>query len=223
MSHELRTPLNSIIGFTSLLRQGLTGPVTEEQVKQLAIVHSSASHLLRLINDLLDVSRIEAGRADLAREPFDFAEVVKEVTRSLQPMAERKGLPVIVEMAQPSIPMLGDRGRTLQVLLNLVNNALKFTQKGTVRIAAAASENMLRVEVADTGIGIGAEHLGMLFEAFRQVDGSARRIYEGTGLGLYLCRKLLTLMGGEIHAESEHGKGSRFLYSMPLKLAAGPG
>ena len=223
MSHELRTPLNSIIGFTSLLRQGLTGPVTEEQVKQLAIVHSSASHLLRLINDLLDVSRIEAGRADLAREPFDFAEVVKEVTRSLQPMAERKGLPVIVEMAQPSIPMLGDRGRTLQVLLNLVNNALKFTQKGTVRIAAAASENMLRVEVADTGIGIGAEHLGMLFEAFRQVEGSARRIYEGTGLGLYLCRKLLTLMGGEIHAESEHGKGSRFLYSMPLKLAAGPG
>jgi PAS domain S-box-containing protein len=223
MSHELRTPLNSIIGFTSLLRRGLTGPVTDEQVKQLGIVHSSASHLLGLINDLLDLSRIEAGRFDLLREPFNFVEVVNEVAQSLQPMAERKGLQVIVDMAQPAIPMLGDRKRAFQVLLNLVNNALKFTERGTVRIAAASSENMLRVEVADTGVGIKAEHLGMLFEAFRQVDGSAKRVYEGTGLGLYLCRKLLTLMGGEIHAESERGKGSRFLYSMPLELAAGPG
>jgi signal transduction histidine kinase len=223
MSHELRTPLNSIIGFTSLMRRGLSGPVNDEQAKQLGIVHSSAAHLLGLINDLLDVSRIEAGRADLLREPFDFIEVVSEVVRSLRPMADRKGLQVMVETPQPSIPMLGDRKRALQILLNLVNNALKFTETGTVRIAAAFSEKALRVEVADTGIGIKAEHLGMLFEAFRQVDGSARRVYEGTGLGLYLCRKLLNLMGGEIRVESEYGKGSRFLYSMPLEPAAGPG
>jgi signal transduction histidine kinase len=223
MSHELRTPLNSIIGFTSLLRRGLAGPVNEEQVKQLGIVQSSASHLLGLINDLLDVSRVEAGRADLLRQPFDFVEVVGEVVRSLQPMAGHRGLRVIVEVAQPAIPMLGDRQRSFQILLNLVTNALKFTDRGTVRIAAVSSENTLRVEVADTGIGIEAEHLGMLFEAFRQIDGSAKRVYEGTGLGLYLCRKLLTLMGGEIHVESEYGKGSRFLYSMPLELAAGPG
>ena len=223
MSHELRTPLNSIIGFTSLLRRGLAGPVNEEQVKQLGIVQSSASHLLGLINDLLDVSRVEAGRADLLRQPFDFVEVVGEVVRSLQPMAGHRGLRVIVEVAQPAIPMLGDRQRSFQILLNLVTNALKFTDRGTVRIAAVSFENTLRVEVADTGIGIEAEHLGMLFEAFRQIDGSAKRVYEGTGLGLYLCRKLLTLMGGEIHVESEYGKGSRFLYSMPLELAAGPG
>jgi len=223
MSHELRTPLNSILGFTSLLRRGLTGPVNDEQAKQLGIVHSSASHLLGLINDLLDVSRVEAGRADLLREPFNFVEVVNEVARSLQPMAGRKGLRVIVEVAQPAIPMLGDRQRSFQILLNLVTNALKFTERGTVRIGAVSSENTLRVEVSDTGIGIKAEHLGMLFEAFRQIDGSAKRVYEGTGLGLYLCRKLLTLMGGEIRVESEYGKGSRFLYSMPLELAAGPG
>jgi PAS domain S-box-containing protein len=223
MSHELRTPLNSIIGFTSLLRRGLAGPVNDEQVKQLGIVHSSASHLLGLINDLLDVSRIEAGRADLQHEEFDFVEVVNEVALSLQPMADRKGLRVTVELAQPEIPMRGDQKRAFQVLLNLVNNALKFTERGTVSIAAAFSDGMLRVEVADTGIGIKPEQLGMLFEAFRQVDGSAKRVYEGTGLGLYLCRKLLTMMGGEIHAESEYGKGSRFLYSMPLELAAGLG
>ncbi|MDR3719665.1 MAG: PAS domain S-box protein [Bryobacteraceae bacterium] len=220
MSHELRTPLNSIIGFTSLLRRGLAGPVNDEQVKQLGIVHSSASHLLGLINDLLDVSRIEAGRADLQHEPFDFVEVVNEVALVLKPMADRKGLGVIVEMSQPAIPMLGDRKRAFQVLLNLVNNALKFTERGTVRIAAASTHGALQVEVADTGIGIKPEQLGMLFEAFRQVDGSAKRVYEGTGLGLYLCRKLLTLMGGEIHAESEYGKGSRFVYSMPLELAS---
>jgi PAS domain S-box-containing protein len=221
MSHELRTPLNSIIGFTSLLRRGLAGPVNDEQVKQLGIVHSSASHLLGLINDLLDVSRIEAGRADLQHEPFDFVEVVNEVALSLQPMADRKGLRVILELTQPVILMRGDRKRAFQVLLNLVNNALKFTERGSVRIAAASSDGLLRVEVADTGIGIKPEQLEMLFEAFRQLDGSAKRVYEGTGLGLYLCRKLLTLMGGEIHAESEYGKGSRFIYSMPLELAAG--
>jgi signal transduction histidine kinase len=223
MSHELRTPLNSIIGFTSLLRRGLAGPVNEEQVKQLGIVHSSASHLLGLINDLLDVSRVEAGRTDLQREPFDFLDVVNEAVRSLQPMADRKGLQVIVDVAQPAIPMLGDRKRSFQILLNLVTNALKFTERGTVRIAAISSGNTLRVEVADTGIGIKAEHLGMLFEAFRQVDGSAKRVYEGAGLGLYLCRRLLSMMGGEIRAESIYGKGSRFLYSMPLSLAAETG
>jgi signal transduction histidine kinase len=215
--------LNSIIGFTSLLRRGLAGPVNEEQVKQLGIVHSSASHLLGLINDLLDVSRVEAGRTDLQREPFDFLDVVNEAVRSLQPMADRKGLQVIVDAAQPAIPMLGDRKRSLQILLNLVTNALKFTERGTVRIAAISSGNTLRVEVADTGIGIKAEHLGMLFEAFRQVDGSAKRVYEGAGLGLYLCRRLLSVMGGEIRAESIYGKGSRFLYSMPLELAAETG
>ena len=220
MSHELRTPLNSIIGFTSLLRQGLTGPINAEQTKQLEIVQSSSKHLLALINDLLDVSRIEAGRATLDREPFDFVEVLAEVARSLEPMAGRKRLPVVCEVAAASIPMIGDRKRTLQVLLNLVNNAIKFTDQGSVTIRATAGQDTLRVAVEDTGIGIMAEHLAMLFEAFRQLDSSAKRIYEGTGLGLYLCRKLLGMMGGTIQVESEYGAGSRFSYTMPLRLPA---
>ncbi len=220
MSHELRTPLNSIIGFASLLRQGLTGPVNAEQKKQLEIIQTSASHLLTLINDLLDVSRIEAGRADLEREPFDFVDVLHEVLRSLRPMADRKGLELIGDVPAPAIPMTGDRKRALQVLLNLTNNAIKFTEKGSVKIAANVERDMLRVAVSDTGIGIRAEHIGMLFEAFRQVDSSAKRVYEGTGLGLYLCRKLLRMMGGEIKVESVYGAGSCFTYTMPLELAA---
>ncbi|MGA3027988.1 MAG: PAS domain S-box protein [Bryobacteraceae bacterium] len=220
MSHELRTPLNSIIGFTSLLRRGLAGPVNPEQKKQLDIVYSSARHLLTLINDLLDVSRIEAGRADVDHEPFDFVDVVTEVVRSLKPMADRKGLEVTTALAAPAIPINGDRKRTLQVLLNLVNNAIKFTAKGSVHIAAAVEGRNLVVSVTDTGIGIKQEHLGMLFEAFRQVDGSVRRVYEGTGLGLYLCRKLLHLMGGKIEVESEYGSGSRFTYTQLVDLPA---
>jgi signal transduction histidine kinase len=220
MSHELRTPLNSIIGFTSLLRRELTGPVNPEQKKQLDIVHSSANHLLALINDLLDVSRIEAGRADLDREPFDFVDVVNEVVRSLKPMADRKGLEVTATLTAPAIPMNGDRKRTLQVLLNLVNNAIKFTAKGSVNVTAAVEGRNLVVIVTDTGIGIKKEHIGMLFEAFRQVDGSVRRVYEGTGLGLYLCRRLLDLMGGMIRVESEYGSGSRFTYTQLVDLPA---
>jgi len=222
MSHELRTPLNSIIGFTSLLRRGMSGPVSEEQAKQLSIVQSSAAQLLGLINDLLDVSRVEAGKADFEREPFNFVDVINEVLRIMQPIAERKRLPVITSIRE-SIPMIGDRKRAIQILLNLVANAVKFTDKGSVTITACVREKSLYVEVSDTGIGIRAQHLGMLFEAFRQLDGSAKRIYEGTGLGLYLCRKLLTMMGGEIRVESEYGKGSRFMYSMPLQVPAQSG
>lgn len=219
MSHELRTPLNSIIGFTSLLRRELTGPLNSEQRKQLEIVQSSARHLLTLINDLLDVSRIEAGRADLEREPFDCAEVIAEAVKIVQPMGERKGLEIAVEAA-PTIPMFGDRKRTLQVLLNLVNNAIKFTEKGRVTVSVTVEGKTLRMAVADTGIGIKPEHMGMLFEAFRQVDGSAKRVYEGTGLGLYLCRKLLRLMGGDITAESVYGAGSRFTIVLPVEPEA---
>ncbi len=220
MSHELRTPLNSIIGFSGLLRQGLAGPVNAEQQKQLDIIRSSSRHLLALINDLLDVSRIEAGRADLHYETFDFGAVVTEAVHSLMPLAAQKGLRIDVEMKDPPLDMVGDRKRCLQVLINLVNNAVKFTEKGRILVVAAAKNDRLQVTVRDTGIGIRAEHIGMLFEAFRQVDGSARRNYEGTGLGLYLCRKLLELMDGAISVESEHGRGSTFSYWIPLQPAS---
>ncbi len=217
MSHELRTPLNSIIGFGSLLRQELAGPLNPEQKKQLDIICKSSRHLLTLINDLLDVSRIEAGRADLQSEPFNFNDVAAEVTQSLMPLAGAKGLDVAVDIPPEGIQLYQDRKRTLQLLLNLVHNAVKFTASGGVRITARTAAQRLVVAVEDSGIGIKAEHLGMLFEAFRQVDGSARKVYEGTGLGLYLCKKLLELMGGEIRVESEYGKGSRFEFELPLR------
>jgi signal transduction histidine kinase len=222
MSHELRTPLNSIIGFTGILQQGFAGPVNDEQKKQLGLVFGSARHLLSLINDLLDLSRIEAGKVDIEREPFNFVEVIDEVIQNLTPMAGQKNIRLATDLPGQPMPMVGDRKRCFQVLLNLANNAVKFTDRGEVKITARTEGGQLRVVVADTGIGIKPEQIGMLFEAFRQLDGTAKRIYEGTGLGLHLCRRLLELMHGSIVAESEFGKGSRFTFSLPLQGAEPP-
>ena len=217
MSHELRTPLNSIIGFTGILRQGLAGPLNAEQKKQLGMVHTSARHLLGLINDLLDLSRIESGRMEVARERFPLAGVIEEVVLGLRPLADRKELRIEMPSADSQIEITGDRKKTLQILLNLVNNAVKFTERGHVRIETGTADGMVSMSVSDTGIGIRAEDMGRLFEAFRQVDGSARRVYEGTGLGLHLCRKLATLLGGSIGAESEFGTGSKFTVTLPME------
>ncbi|HEU5296660.1 MAG TPA: ATP-binding protein [Burkholderiaceae bacterium] len=221
MSHELRTPLNSILGFTSLMREGMAGPLTEEQRRQLGFVHASGEHLLALINDLLDLSRIESGRMDVVTEPFDFAAVAAEVGVNLKPLITQKGLRLEFAMAG-TLPMVGDRRKCYQVLLNLANNAVKFTERGVVRIEAGVRDARLRATVSDTGIGIRPEQLQLLFEAFRQLDGTPRRLYEGTGLGLHLCRKLLDLMGGDIEAHSDFGAGSRFSFSVPLDLRRRP-
>jgi PAS domain S-box-containing protein len=221
MSHELRTPLNSIIGFTGILRQGLAGPVNDEQKKQLGLVFGSAKHLLSLINDLLDLSRIEAGKVEIEREPFNLVEVVDDVIQNLTPIAGQKNIRLASDLPGSLIQMLGDRKRCFQVLLNLANNAVKFTDRGEVRISAHTEGEQVRVCVADTGIGIKPEQIGMLFEAFRQLDGTAKRVYEGTGLGLHLCRRLLELMSGQIRVESEFGRGSRFTFVMP-RVAAEP-
>lgn len=220
MSHELRTPLNSIIGFTEILSQGMAGPVNEEQKMQLNIVSASSRHLLSLINDLLDVSRIEAGKMELQHAPFDFVEVVNEVIETLKPMADQKTLRLASQVPAPHIKMVGDRKRIFQVLLNLVNNAVKYTDHGSVEILVRIAQDNLWVCVSDTGIGIKQEQMGLLFEAFRQLNGSAKRVYEGTGLGLHLCRKLVNLMQGQISAESQRGKGSRFTFTVPLRQPA---
>ena len=219
MSHELRTPLNSIIGFTSLLKRGLSGPVSEEQVKQLEIVNGCAQHLLGLINDLLDVSSIEAGRAPLQISEFTITSVLQEITNALTPQVARKDLRLTWRVDPDVVPVIGDRKRTFQVLLNLANNAVKFTSHGLVHIEVVRRDDFIRIGVSDTGIGIKQEHIGMLFEAFRQVDGSARRVYEGTGLGLYLCRKLLELMHGKVWVTSEYGKGSCFSFEIPIHFS----
>jgi signal transduction histidine kinase len=219
MSHELRTPLNSIIGFTSILRQELAGPLNDEQKKQLGMVQSAGRHLLALINDLLDLSRIESGKLPVARERFKIASVVEEVVTSLAPLVAQKRLRFKTELDDPALELSSDRKKCFQILLNLANNALKFTQQGEVRICVASSPGHVTIVVSDTGIGIKPGSMTHLFEAFRQVDGSARRVYEGTGLGLYLCKQLTSMLGGEIRAESEFGAGSRFTVALPRETA----
>lgn len=216
MSHELRTPLNSIIGFTGMILQGMAGEINEEQKKQLSMVYNSAKHLLSLINDILDLSRIESGKVDVSMSEFKVDEVISEVVRSLDPMVSQKGLRLITEIPDEIPEIWSDRKKFFQILLNLVNNAVKFTDRGEIKIACKTDNNNLEVSVSDTGIGIKKENMDLLFEAFRQVDGSSRRRYEGTGLGLYLCKKLLDLLGGRIWVESEYGKGSRFTFTLPL-------
>ena len=216
MSHELRTPLNSIIGFSSILRQGMAGPLNPEQTKQIDMVRGSARHLLTLINDLLDLSQIESGRMELALEEFDLLGVLAEVENVLAPMVAQRALTYTTLAAAETVMIRSDRKRLFQVVLNLANNAVKFTERGGVMVNCSTVDGEVHIAVNDTGIGIKAEHMALLFEAFRQVDGSARRIYEGTGLGLHLCRKLLDLLGGRVEVQSVHGEGSCFTVSLPL-------
>lgn len=217
MSHELRTPLNSIIGFSSILKQGMAGELNAEQNKQLEMIHGSARHLLGLINDLLDVSRIEAGRIELFPETVNPTDVLQDVERTLAPLVATKHLAYSTETPAALPTIFTDRKRLYQIVLNLANNAVKFTEKGTVRIVVCSpDQEKLTIAVHDTGIGIRPENIGRLFEAFRQVDGSARRVYEGTGLGLFLVKKLLSLLGGTIEVTSEFGRGSIFTITLPL-------
>jgi len=217
MSHELRTPLNSIIGFTGILLQGLSGEINEEQRKQLSMVYGSAKHLLNLINDILDLSRIESGKVEVSMQRFMIKDVVSEVAHSLAPMISQKGLRLITEILDEPLEIFSDRKKVFQILLNLVNNAVKFTERGEIRTACKADHNNLEVTVSDTGVGIKKENMKLLFEAFRQIDGTSQRRYEGAGLGLHLCQRMVTLLGGRIWVESEYGKGSRFTFTLPLR------
>jgi len=217
MSHELRTPLNSIIGFTDIILQGMAGELNEEQRKQLTWVNSSANHLLSLINDILDISKIEAGEVGLSLEQFRLDDVLREVIETVLPMASLKGIEVITD-APEGIMLFSDRRRIKQVLINLVSNAVKFTNQGSVSIIVRILEDKwLEVRVKDTGIGIKEEDMDKLFVPFQQLDMSLTKKHEGTGLGLHLSKKLVTLLGGDISAKSEYGKESEFSFTLPLK------
>jgi two-component system, NtrC family, sensor kinase len=218
MSHELRTPLNAIIGFSELLADGLVSDPTEVSAC-LADILSSGRHLLSLINDVLDISKIEAGRMELKCVTFDLREEVAEVCRSVSPLVAARGHTLTVEA--PAVPAnaFADRQRIRQIILNLISNAIKFTPDGgAIRVAIAPdgdNPSLLRLSIQDTGIGIKAEDFSKLFEKFRQLDASHNRRYEGTGLGLALTKQLVELNGGEITVVSEFGQGATFAFTVP--------
>jgi len=215
MSHELRTPLNSIIGFTGIILQGLVGEINEEQRKQLALVKNSANHLLALINDVIDVSKIEADQIELVIEEYDLADLIQEVNDSFKVAVDEKGLKLSLEMPE-RLTIKSDERRTKQVFMNLVSNAVKFTDRGEIVIKVAKKDERVEISVRDTGIGIEKKTMNKLFKAFSRIY-TKDTLKEGTGLGLYISRKMANLLGGELSAKSEFGKGSKFTFTLPLK------
>jgi PAS domain S-box-containing protein len=217
MSHELRTPLNSIIGFTGILLMGLVGTLNGEQEKQLKMVQDSARHLLELINDVLDISKIEAGQFELAQESFDVRASIKNSVEKITPLAEKKSLALDVSIDPSVNEIVGDRRRWEQILINLLSNAVKFTEQGKVSIECVIENDQLVTRVIDTGIGITPEGMDLIFQPFRQLDSGITRQHEGTGLGLSICKRLVETMGGRIWVESDWGKGSCFTFTLPLE------
>jgi PAS domain S-box-containing protein len=219
MSHELRTPLSAIIGFTGTLLMQLPGPLTDEQEKQLSVIDGSANHLLSLINDLLDLAKIESGKVEVNLEPMSCTSVVAEVAEALRPLAEQKGLEFGLELPGEDYMIRTDRRALSQIVINLTNNAIKYTDHGKVTLALVRrGDNGHRVNeicVSDTGFGIKPDDQVKLFQAFTQLNSVSARRQEGTGLGLHLSQKLADLIGGRIAFESEYGKGSTFTLVLP--------
>jgi PAS domain S-box-containing protein len=214
MSHELRTPLNAVLGFTGTLLMKLPGPLTPAQEKQLRTIQSSGRHLLSLINDLLDLAKIESGKVELKLEPVECGRVIEEVAASLKPMAEAKGLRLLVDIPDPRITIRTDQRALSQIVINLTTNAIKYTDQGEIAIGLESRRQKRTVStiirIRDTGRGVSSEDQAKLFHAFSQIDTGGRGRPEGTGLGLHLSRKLADLLGGRIEFETAVGKGSTF-------------
>jgi PAS domain S-box-containing protein len=219
MSHEFRTPLNAMLGYTSMLLQGVAGDLEAGVKRQLGRIESNGRHLLTIINEILDISRIEAGRMPLQMSKFKIPELVNEVKAELEPIIIRSKLTLNIDL-QRDLPVLtSDRQKVKQILLNLLSNALKFTHQGSVTVAAriAARDQSVMLSVADTGIGIATADQAKIFEDFRQLDNTPTRAYGGTGLGLSICRRLAQMLDGRITVQSQVGRGSTFTLTLPIK------
>ncbi|MEB3222032.1 MAG: response regulator [Candidatus Sericytochromatia bacterium] len=220
MSHELRTPMNAILGFTELVHNGMLGPVTEKQKEGLGRVLRNARNLLDLINDVLDLSKIEAGRMEVAVQNFNPRAVVEGVAATIEPLAAKKGLEIRLALAEAPEAVVGDEGKVRQIVMNLVSNAVKFTEAGTIVLTLGVQEANWTVAVKDSGIGIAPDLHGLIFEEFRQVDASSTRSRGGTGLGLAICQKMARLMGGYVTVASTPGSGSTFTLHLPIEAAS---
>ena len=216
MSHELRTPLHTIIGFTELLSEELEGPLNEKQQRFMGHIHQDSLHLLDLINDILDISKIESGHLELRREIFDVAAVLEETLSSLRPQSVAKSIKIETRLTI-NAAILADRLRVKQILFNLLSNALKFTPEGgKVQVEGTQQDGFLEISVSDTGIGIPKEQHEAVFDKFYQVGATTKGVREGTGLGLAITKALVEEHGGRIRLESEPGKGSRFTFTIEL-------
>ena len=217
MSHELRTPINALIGYTALMLDRIYGELTPRQEDGLRRIQASAQHLLALINDILDLAKIEAGRMPLHLEDVSLSEVLTEITQQIEPLVKKKAeLSFTVEAPPSDVGMYTDRTKVKQILLNLLSNAVKFTHSGGIRLTAKDLGDRVRLDVTDTGIGIKEEDLDAIWEDFRQVDQSRTREFGGTGLGLSITRKLVDALGGKVETHSAYGKGSTFSVILPL-------
>ena len=215
VSHELRTPLSAIIGFSQILLDGIDGPVNEEQLQDITQVNKSGQSLLSLINQILDLSKIEAGKMELSLERVELPMLISAVLDSISPLAQEKGLRIDTRFP-PGLPAVeGDAARLKQILINLLSNAVKFTDRGRIEVIAQPSGRMVRIAVKDTGIGISREAQKLIFDEFVQGDGSSTRRHGGTGLGLSIVRKLVEMHGGAITVISEPGMGSTFTFTVP--------
>jgi signal transduction histidine kinase len=215
MSHELRTPLNAIIGFSEVLNERMFGELNEKQDEYLRDIHASGQHLLSLINDILDLSKVEAGRMELELTDFDLPAAIDNAVTLVRERASRKGITARIAVGELVGMIQGDERKIRQVLLNLLSNAIKFTPEGgRIEVGALMDEGAVEVSVRDTGVGIAPEDHEAVFEEFRQVGASAAK-QEGTGLGLALCRKFIELHGGTIRVESAIGAGSTFTFRLP--------
>ncbi len=218
MSHELRTPLNAIIGFSGVMMSGMGGELDSEATHMVQRIDANSTRLLGLINDILDIAKIEAGRLEIVNEPVSLAEMMKAWRAQMGVLAEKKGLAFDLNIS-PDIPadIYMDRERLTQLVVNLLSNAFKFTEVGSVTLSINRDKDKLLVDVSDTGIGIPPHAMNYIFDEFRQVDGSTRRAFGGTGLGLAIVRNLCRMMDGSIHVSSIMGKGSTFTVTLPLR------
>jgi signal transduction histidine kinase len=215
MSHELRTPLAAIMGYGELLADGITGPVNEEQKRQLARIRASANHLLSIIDEILTLARMEAGKEKADLHDVDVTELMDSVASMAEPLASAKGLAFKVEVEPRDLQVHTDPVKLRQVLLNLLSNAVKYTDAGSITVKSVANNGVVDFSVTDTGVGVGEEHLEKIFEPFWQVEHTTTRRAGGTGLGLAVTRQFVDLLGGKIEVESELGRGSTFRVLIP--------